>query len=203
MAKPDETIVSKGMELLEKYQPKVTLVIKGVVDDSSVGPDGEEGTPMKILTLEEQITATGSIPTAKGVPPTIKSLTVHCAGDDLAVLAAGLSEKDGKLVYNGTLKLDVSRPKFGRRNGQIVPVAPSRIWLTSTSFARKGRQLSQDNRQKVQSQVDSLFANSEAVDMDAYMKQLEDTLRKEREQLRTNANVPVNDAAGKKPVTVS
>lgn len=201
MSKPDETIVAKGMELLEKYQPKISFGIKGVQDDSSVGPDGEEGTPLKILTLDEQMTATGSIPTAKGVLPTIKSNQIYCAGDDLQLLAVGLKEKDGKLHYEGPLKLDVSRPKFGRRNGQIVPIAPSRIWLTSVSFARKGRQLSQDNRQKVQSQVDSLFASSEAVDMDAYMKGLEDQLKAEREKLR-KADTAASNTVGSSKVNV-
>ena len=192
MAKPEETIVQKGMELLEKYQPKVSLVVTGVVDDTSVGPDGEEGTTLKILTLAEQITAQGSIPTVKGVLPTIKSNQVFCAGEDVAMLAAGLKEKEGKLYYEGTLKLDVSRPKFGRRNGQIVPISPARIWLTGTSFARKGRQLSQDNRQKVQQSVDSLFASSEAVDMDKYLKDMEEQLRKDREALRN----PVGNKPG-------
>jgi hypothetical protein len=190
MSKLDETIVAKGMELLEKYQPKTTLSIKSVQDDSSVGPEGEEGTQLKVLHLTEQFTGTGSIPTNKGILPTIKSDKIYCAGEDLALLAVGIQERDGKLFYDGVLKVDVSRPKYGRRNGVIAIIAPSRLWLTSVSFARKGRQLSQANRLKIQSETDKLFDSSVAVDMDAYMKDLEEKVKKERNALTKPNDLP-------------
>lgn len=187
----DQTIVAKGMELLEKYQPRTSLTISSVTDDSSVGPDGEEGTPLKILHLTEQFTGQGSIPAANGNLPMIKSDKIYCAGDDLQLLAVGIKEKDGKVVYEGILKVDVSRPKYGRRNGVVTIIAPARLWLTSTSFARKGRQLSADNRRAIQSKTDELFKDNKAVDMDAYMRDLETKIKLETLQKLEEKAKPV------------
>lgn len=167
--------VLAGMELLSKLEPKIEFLIKNVADDSSApGPDGEEGTVVKILHLAQPVTAEGSIPNDKGKFPAIRDNKIYVAGDDVTALALGLTENtDGTLSYKGSLKYDVSRPKYSVVRGRTVLTAPARIWLTSVSFRRKGRQLAADNRQKVRTSIDEIYSKEGPVDMVAWMEEYE------------------------------
>lgn len=164
-----------GLELLNSLEPKVEMEITKVDDDSSsAGPDGEEGVTLKILTLKQPLVAEGSIPNDKGKLPTIRDIKVYVAGDDVNQLALGLSRTaDGSLKYEGTLKLDVSKPKYQMVRGRAVLTAPARIWLTSESFRRKGRRMAADNRAKVQTSIKQLYEGEGPVDMVKWMEEYE------------------------------
>lgn len=163
-----------GLELLNSLEPKVEIEIVKVDDDSSAaGPDGEEGVTLKILTLKQPLVAEGSIPNDKGKLPTIRDIKVYVAGDDVNQLALGLAKTADGLRYEGTLKLDVSKPKYQMVRGRAVLTAPARIWLTSESFRRKGRRLAADNRAKVQTSIKQLYEGEGPVDMVKWMEEYE------------------------------
>jgi hypothetical protein len=155
----------KGLtrEDLLKFSKVTELAIRQIVDDSS-GGDG--GTEVKELHLTQKITATGSIPTPDGGPMTVTHNVVYVAADNIDAFLKDVEEKDGILVYKGTMHLDVSKPS-GRTNsaGQFTITKPAKIWLTATKFSRGGAALRTAQTQNLNTMINTMFKGGATLDL--------------------------------------
>lgn len=145
---------------LLRFSKPTTFVIDRIEDDSS------ERTEVKIFHLTEAVSATGSIPTSEGHDMKALSTKVYVAQTDIDVALENISEKDGKLVYEGLMHLDVSKP--GGRvdgNGDFVVTKPAKIWLTSTKFSRGGASLRTDRLTSLNSIINDMFKGGKAVEV--------------------------------------
>lgn len=137
-------------EDLLKFTKNVELRVVQIEDDSS------DRTEVKILHLENAITATGSIPTPEGKEMKVISNKLYIAADDIEEFLKDAESKDGAIVYKGSMHLDVSKPQ-GRNdaNGDYVITKPAKVWLTKTKFSRSGGNL----RAKAQTSLSTLINN--------------------------------------------
>lgn len=140
-------------ENLQKFIKSTGLVIDVIEDDSSAD------TEVKILFLANPVNAVGSNPTPEGKEMRVTGSKVYVAAEDIDKMLEGLTEKDGKLVYNGSMHLDVSKPKVRTVNGQAQVTAAAKIWLTATKFNRRGAALQTKQRNDLSSVINSFFGN--------------------------------------------
>lgn len=139
-------------ENLQRFIKSTGLVISVIEDDSSAD------TEVKILFLAEPVNAVGSNPTPEGKEMRVSGSKVYVAAEDIDKMLEGLTEKDGKLVYNGSMHLDVSKPKIRNVNGVPTVTAAAKIWLTSTKFSRRGAALQQQQRNDLSNVINKFFA---------------------------------------------
>lgn len=165
-----ETKKASSVGLLSKYVKKAKLVITSVVDDSS-----EENSTAK-LELEEPVTTTGSQVTAEtGTPIGVTNATICYINGSIAAVEDGtdtesdlaqfmkhVREEDGKLVYEGPLKFDVSRPKFAFRNGVASVLSPAKLWLVSVAFNKRGIALRRERITSIAAEVQKLMGGPAA-----------------------------------------
>lgn len=140
-------------EDLKKFTKSTGLVISVIEDDSSAD------TEVKILLLAEPVNAVGSNPTPDGKEMRVTGSKVYVAAEDVEKMLDGLTEQDGKLVYNGPMHLDVSKPKIRTVNGQAQITAAAKIWLTATKFSRRGAALQTQQRNDLGTIVNNFFGN--------------------------------------------
>lgn len=138
---------------LKKFIKSTGLVINGIEDDSSAD------TEVKILLLAEPVNAVGSNPTGDGKEMRVSGSKVYVAAEDVEKMLDGLSEQDGKLVYNGPMHLDVSKPKIRNVNGTPTITAAAKIWLTATKFSRRGAALQTQQRNDLGTMINNFFGN--------------------------------------------
>jgi len=140
-------------ENLKKFIKSTGLVIDVIEDDSSAD------TEVKILLLAEPVNAVGSNPTPEGKEMRVTGRKVYVAAEDVDKMLDGLTEQDGKLVYNGPMHLDVSKPKIRTVNGQPQVTAAAKIWLTATKFSRRGVALQQQRTNDLTTMLNSFFGS--------------------------------------------
>jgi hypothetical protein len=154
-------------EDLMKFSKSTELGITLIEDDSSGSGDQNDdaGTEVKILHLQTEVTAVGSIPTPDGGEMRAKGKKVYVAGPNIDKMLEGLTEKDGVLVYNGPMHLDVSKPRIRMNNGQATVTRPSRIFLTAVKFSRGGTQLRQEQATQLNSLINTMFGGGKTLDL--------------------------------------
>lgn len=144
---------------LMKFAKLVSFTILSVEDDSS------DTSEVKILTLSEPVNATSS--TTAGDQATVMSLRsnqVYVARENIDELLKGCVEKDGKIVYEGDMHLDVSKPSGRIIQGQYQVTKPSRIWLTKTKFSRLGNSSRQQQQTSFNSMITNMFGGGKVHD---------------------------------------
>lgn len=150
-----------NQDLLKRFSKSTELIIKLIEDDSS------DNTQVKILHLVQDVNAVGSIPTPEGGEMKVKGAKVYVAADDIEKLLGGCVEKDGVLIYNGPMHLDVSKPQGRNVNGAFTITRPAKIWVTSTKFSRRGGELRQKQTTNLSDMVNKMFAGGKTFDLGA------------------------------------
>lgn len=142
---------------LLKLSKSTKLVITKVEDDSS------ETTVVKILHLQDAVTAVGSVPLPNGSMPQLKTATVYVAADNIDEFLkdAVIEEVNGvpTVTYNGQMHLDVSKPKTNTNNttGETRVTVPAKIWLTKNKFSRSGNDLRKKQSEGRNSVLTAMF----------------------------------------------
>lgn len=154
-------MANNKQDLLKKFSKSTELVIKLIEDDSS------DNTQVKILHLVNEVSAVGSIPTPEGGEMKVKGAKVYVAQDDIDKLFESVEEQDGVLLYNGPMHLDVSKPNGRTVNGAFVVTKPTKIWLTSTKFSRRGGELRQTQTTNLSTVINKMFTGGRTFDLGA------------------------------------
>ncbi len=150
----------KKKDLLARFGKFNELIIDKIEDDSSAE------TQVKILHLVEAVTATGSNPTPGGLPMSVRGTQVYVAAEDIDKMLEDCEEKDGKLVYKGTMHLDVSKPQGRTVNGQFQITKPAKLWLTATKFSKRGGDLRGAQVNNLNTFLDKMFAGAGKAPLD-------------------------------------
>lgn len=147
--------------LLGRFLKTTRLVIESIEDDSG------ENSKIAKITLAEPVSTAGSQFTDTGAVVRIDNAVVaFVAGDvanpepgsDLEALLNGCTETaDGKLVYEGPLKMDVNKPRVSFRNGAAQVTNPSKLWITSVAFNRRGAGLRAQSQAALSDVMKQLF----------------------------------------------
>lgn len=141
--------------LLAKVAKVTKFVVLSTEDDSS------ENSDVLKVEIAHPLRVTSSIPFNQGKEVTIEKSVIYVGQDNIAAFKEGLQEEDGQIVYTGSLKLDVSKPKTRvGRDGKAEITQGSRIWLTATRFNRMGAKSSSDRRQASISAIAQLFGQA-------------------------------------------
>lgn len=137
---------------LKKFLKQTKLVILSIEDDSS------EETKVLKLTLAEPTTAIGSNVTDTGAEMKLLNVTtVYVAADDIEKFMA-TAEEDGDIInYEGSMKLDVSRPNGRLVNGVFAITKPSKAFLTSVAFNKRGNGLRADRTAALSAAIAGIF----------------------------------------------
>lgn len=141
---------------LAKLVKKTRLVLLSVDDDSS------KNTDVIRVELKEKLRVKGSNPLPNGKDMIHSEDFLFVAAEDVPLFMANVKEEDdGTIVYEGPLKLDVSKPKGGIVNGQWVWRTQPKLWLVSTLFSRRGGELIQNSQDTMRDALNALFAPPE------------------------------------------
>ncbi len=151
-------------EDLKKLSKSTELIIKLIEDDSSTG------TTVKMLHLVKEVTAVGSIPIREnGEIPRAKSNVVYVAAENIDEFMknANYDEKEGLIIYNGPMHLDIGKPKtrVNQTTGELTVTAPAKIWLTAVKFSRRGTALQQNSTQQRDAFIAKFFGGGKIVDV--------------------------------------
>lgn len=132
---------------------KVSFVVVNVEDESS------EETDVLRVEIAEELTITGSNPLDNGEKMIHKDNVVYVAGDDIEAFQNALKPTDveGEFLYEGNLKLDVSKPKFRVVNGEVKITKSPKLWLVSVKFNKRGNALRNDTQAKGRNAILKLF----------------------------------------------
>lgn len=130
---------------------KTEFVVVSVEDESS-----EENDVLRIE-IKDKITVTGSNPLPNGGAMRHEDNIIYVAGEDVSLFQKGCQEVDGQTIYSGSLKMDVSKPKFRTNNGVTEVVKAAKLWLTSVKFNKKGNALRADSRDAGRNALLKLF----------------------------------------------
>lgn len=144
MALDDKTLL--------KFQKSTEFAVKLIEDDSS------EQTVVKVLHLVAPISAVGSIPAPGGGEMKATGAKIYVANEDWDKFKEQAEEKDGVVIYNGDMHLDVSKPNGRMVDGEFVITKPAKIWLTSTKFSRTGGQLRREQRNGLNTMINKMFS---------------------------------------------
>lgn len=133
-------------DLKALVQKKKLVIIS--VDERQIVVPNDEGSTDTItgyaLTLAEPVTNLKSTTLTLGKAVVLPSTTeVNVIGDDVDKFLEDCIKDGDKVVYEGAMKLDVSRPKFRRNNstGKTELVVGPRAFLVSVPFNIRGTQL--------------------------------------------------------------
>ena len=166
---------------LLKFSRSTELAVKLVEDDSS------ENTEVKILHLVNPVTATGSVPTPDGKEMKVTAAKVYVAADNIEEMLKDTEEKDGILVYKGTMHLDVSKPSGRTQNGEFVITKPAKIWLTKVKYSKTGGNLRKDQTNSLNDMINKMFGGSQPVNLDEAQVQAEPEGKKKPEVVATKS----------------
>ena len=137
---------------LKKFLKQTKLVILSIEDDSS------ENTKVLKLTLAEPITAVGSNVTDSGAEMKLANVTtVYVAAEDIDKFMETAEEEGDNVTYEGSMKLDVSRPNGRIVNGAFQITKPSKVFLTAVAFNKRGNGLRQDRTAALSAAIAGIF----------------------------------------------
>ncbi len=127
--------------LLKKFMKTLELEVVQIHDDSTAD------TQILRLELAKPVNAKSSIIAANNDYIYMQDKEVIVSNEDIDSFFEAVEEKDGKMFYKGTMKLDVSKPVgWNNREGVWELKKPSRIWLTSVTFDKLGRSGRAENK---------------------------------------------------------
>lgn len=148
---------------LKAFIKKTNLIIAEVIDDSS------EGTEIfKLVLAQPTGKVVGSNPTDQGQEMVLNQQTnVWVAGEDIEHFMNDTEKQgDGTLIYDGPMKLDVSKPNGRYVNNQFVMTKPPRLWLTKVAFNKRGRDLRSQRQTGLSQAVAQYFTSQGAAPVD-------------------------------------
>jgi hypothetical protein len=134
--------------LIAKFIKNITFKVESIEDDSS------ENAQVLRVKVSEQITVTGSQPLSNGGKMVWKDDVIYVGPDDIEAFQKGLKE-DG--TYEGSLKLDVSKPWTRMKNGKTEVTKSPKLWLRAVRFDKGGNELRNTTRQAANNAILALF----------------------------------------------
>ena len=139
-------------KFLKTLKLKVVSVKQERTEPNEQNPQGSEILTLELAEQLDFVEGTQLEPTSARNFRVNNVRTVIVAGDDIATFMDEAEEDaDGKHInYEGTMTLDVSKPKVNR-NGEVS--VPSRVFLTSVPFNRRGTQLRQKRANVVKDNI--------------------------------------------------
>lgn len=150
---------------LGKFVKQTRLVIASIEDVSSAT------TELFKLTLAEEVEAKGSNVTDTGAPLILRNVTeVMVTGEDYDKMLANASQEGDIIKYEGSLKLDVAKPRIKMVGDQAVVTKAAAAWLVSVTFDKRGNGLIKDKQAAFSSVLAELFGTGNAVNTAAPVK---------------------------------
>jgi hypothetical protein len=154
-------IMALRKEDLKKFQKKNRLVVTNIEEDKT------ENTTNQILTLGEPVAkVVGTNPTDSGaemyLENVVKVLINGTEEDETSDFGRFMKEsrvEGDAIIYEGGMKLDVSKPNGRMVNGNFVITKAAKAWLCSVTFNKRGGKLVADNRAALSAAIGNLFSN--------------------------------------------
>jgi len=142
---PTRGVIAGAKKLSLAELKSKALKVTELVFDSFEEDNTSDGTKMIIVHLPEFMLQRSPDRLVNGQPVVARDNKVHIVADDVDAFFEDVYETpEGKFAYSGSLKYDVSAPKTNNNGGVVQVVAPSKIWLRSTTLRNSGLALQRE-----------------------------------------------------------